>query len=82
MLEVIEASAPFNMEGCVDADPKAIVLMSTLEGCCHPRATRLKHRLVACQSGEQLSLLQAEVTHLLTLSFGQAEASRRLQALQ
>ena len=82
MLEIIDAPAPFDMEGCIDADPKAIVLMGTLDGCCHPRAMRLKQRLVNCHSCEQLSLLQAEVTHLLTLSFGQAEAARRLQALQ
>ncbi len=82
MLEVIEATAPICMDERLDADPKAIVLMRTLEGCCHPRAMRLKVRLAACQSGEQLSLLHAEVTYLLTMSFGQAEAARRLQALQ
>ena len=81
MLEVFQAPAPINTKGGLDADPKAIALMSTLEGCCHPRAMRLRQRLVSCQSGEQFTLLQAEVTHLLSLSFGPAEATRRLQAL-
>ena len=82
MLEFIDTSASTSLECCADADPKAIALMSTLDGCCHPRAMRLKVRLSACDSYDQLDLLQAEVTHLLSLSFGPAEAQRRLQALQ
>ncbi len=82
MLEIIDTAAPISMECCAAADPKAIALMATLDGCCHPRAMRLKARLAACDSCDQLPLLQAEVTHLLTLSFGPAEAQRRLQALQ
>ena len=82
MLEIIEASAPITPECWADADPQAMVLMNTLDGCCHPRASRLKARLVDCQCNDQLALLRAEVTHLLTLSFGPAEAQRRLQALQ
>ena len=82
MLEIIEGSAPITPEGCADADPVAMELMGTLHGCCHPRAGRLKARLVDCQCDDQLALLRAEVTHLLTLSFGPAEAQRRLQALQ
>lgn len=82
MLEIIEACAPITPEGCADADPQAMVLVGTLDGCCHPRAGRLKARLVDCQCHDQLAQLRAEVTHLLTLSFGPAEAQRRLQALQ
>ena len=45
-------------------------------------AARLKARLVECQGPDQLALLKAEVLNLLTLSFGPAEAQRRLQPLQ
>ena len=82
MLEFIDTATPISMACCAAADPKAIALMATLDDCCHPRAMRLKVRLAACGSCDQLSLLQAEVTNLLSLSFGPAEAQRRLQALQ
>ena len=58
------------------------VLVRALADCCHPRAARLKARLVECQGPDQLALLKAEVLNLLTLSFGPAEAQRRLQPLQ
>ncbi len=62
--------------------PQATVLVRALADCCHPRAARLKARLVECQGPDQLALLKAEVLNLLTLSFGPAEAQRRLQPLQ
>ena len=80
--EIINAPAPVRPEACADIDPKAAVLMGTLQGCCHPRALRLKARLATCRCGDPLAALQAEVAHLLTLSFGPVEAARRLQALQ
>ena len=82
MLEIINAPAPVRPEACADIDPKAAVLMGTLQGCCHPRALRLKARLATCRCGDPLAALQAEIAHLLTLSFGPVEAARRLQALQ
>ena len=82
MFEFIDTFAPSSIRSCADADPRAIALMDTLDGCCHPRAMRLKVRLATCASCEQLALLRAEVTHLLTMSFGRSEAQRRLQALQ
>ena len=64
------------------ADPHATALVQTLADCCHPRAARLKARLVECRDPARLTLLQGEVMNLLSLSFGVAEAERRLQPLQ
>ena len=79
MFEFIDTNAPASLACCADAVPQALALMHSLDGCHHPRAQRLKTRLAACHSCEQLALLQAEVRHLLTLSFGPLEAGRRLQ---
>ncbi len=65
-----------------EASPAARALAETLAGCCHPRAERLAARLLACDQPEQLPLLRGEVLNLLALSFGTAEAQRRLRALQ
>jgi len=50
-----------------------------MEGCCHPKAGRLLARLAAQPDAEALAALRADVLDLLTLSFGKAEALRRLQ---
>ena len=65
-----------------DADPRAVALTRTLSDCCHPRAERLVARLLDCRDDDQLALLRGDVLNLLALSFGPAEALRRLQALQ
>ncbi len=65
-----------------DADPRAAALAQTLSDCCHPRAERLVARLLDCHNPDQLAVLRGEVLNLLALSFGLAEAMRRLQALQ
>ena len=65
-----------------DADPRAVALTRTLSDCCHPRAERLIVRLLDCRDDDQLALLRGEVLNLLALSFGPAEALRRLQAVQ
>ncbi|MCL1962585.1 MAG: hypothetical protein FWG56_12630 [Desulfovibrionaceae bacterium] len=61
------------------ADPKALALIDAMTGCCHPRVSRLTERLLACGQPDQLRVLRGEVLNLLTLSFGHAEAQRRLQ---
>ena len=65
-----------------DADPRAVALTHTLADCCHPRAERLVVRLLDCRDADQLAQLRGDVLNLLALSFGPAEALRRLQALQ
>ncbi len=65
-----------------DTDPLIVALIATLADCCHPRAERLKVRLLDCRDADQLALLKGEVLNLLALSFGPAEAMRRLQSLQ
>jgi len=51
-----------------------------LEDCCHPRAERLRSRLLDCSNAQNLDGLRAEVHNLLALSFGRAEAELRLRA--
>jgi hypothetical protein len=60
----------------------ALALIQAMTGCCHPRASRLKERLLACVRPEELQHLQGEVLNLLALSFGTTEAQRRLHPLQ
>ncbi len=61
------------------ADPETARLVRAMEGCCHPKAGRLLARLAAQPDAEALAALRADVLDLLTLSFGKAEALRRLQ---
>ena len=65
-----------------EAHPQAAGLIDILADCCHPRAARLKARLIDAENPEQLALLRGEVLNVLALSFGPAEAQRRLQAVQ
>ncbi|MDR2128289.1 MAG: hypothetical protein LBP52_04405 [Burkholderiaceae bacterium] len=59
--------------------PETQGLLSALDGCCHPRAARLRVRLQQCTDTDELRSLRAEVLNLLALSFGASEAHRRLQ---
>lgn len=62
-----------------DADPETIALVQALEGCCHPKAGRLLARLGQHPEPDTLKQLRHDVLQLLTLTFGKAEALRRLQ---
>ena len=62
--------------------PTAAALIATLSDCRHPRAGRLATRLADSHDAEDLAMLRGEVLNLLALSFGPAEALRRLQAVQ
>jgi hypothetical protein len=61
------------------ASPEAAALVRALGDCCHPKAGRLLARLGKQPDAEELTHLRAEVLHLLSLTFGRAEAHRRLQ---
>jgi len=65
-----------------EAAPQALALVEAMADCCHPRVDRLTARLLACSEPDQLPQLRGEVLNLLALSFGPAEAQRRLRALQ
>ncbi len=62
-----------------DADPETAALVRAMEGCCHPKAGRLLARLGQHPDAETLKQLRGDVLQLLTLTFGKAEALRRLQ---
>lgn len=62
--------------------PQAAALIEALADCHHPRAGRLTARLAESWDVDALAMLRGEVLNLLALSFGPAEAHRRLQALQ
>jgi hypothetical protein len=62
-----------------DMRDRAAALSQALTDCCHPRAARLQARLTGHLDADQLALLRGEVLNLLALSFGAAEAQRRLQ---
>ncbi len=62
--------------------PQAAALIEALTDCHHPRAGRLTARLADSHDSEELALLRGEVLNLLALSFGLAEAQRRLQGVQ
>ena len=65
-----------------DIHPRAAALIGSLADCRHPRAGRLAARLAQSHDAEELAMLRGEVLNLLALSFGPAEAQRRLQGLQ
>ena len=56
-------------------------LLHLLEGCCHPRATRLREQLSVHPDARQISALSDEVLRLLTVCYGAAEVRRRLHKL-
>jgi hypothetical protein len=62
-----------------DADPETAALVHALAGCCHPKAARLLARLGERPDAQARMVLRADVLQLLTLTFGRAEALRRLQ---
>ncbi|MBS0597601.1 MAG: hypothetical protein H6927_08850 [Burkholderiaceae bacterium] len=66
----------------VAACPEAATLIQALRGCQHPRSGRLMARLRDCQDPDRMDELRAEIFQLLALSFGRAEAERRLLPLQ
>ena len=66
----------------VKPDPVAAVLIEALHDCVHPRSGRLRAQLQGCTDAAQLEHLRGEVFNLLAMSFGPAEAERRLSALQ
>ena len=57
----------------------ALTLVHALAGCCHPKAARLLARLGEHPDADARVALRADVLQLLTLTFGRAEALRRLQ---
>ena len=65
-----------------EVERRARALVAAMDGCCHPRVGRLTERLLNCKQPDQLRELRGDVLNLLTLSFGPAEAQRRLQPLQ
>ncbi|KAF1020587.1 MAG: hypothetical protein GAK30_02410 [Paracidovorax wautersii] len=54
-------------------------LVRALDGCMHPRVGRLLRQLSQARCTEDFERLTGEVKYLLTLTFGEAEAQRRLQ---
>jgi len=50
-----------------------------LDGCMHPRVGRLMRQISEAVGDEDFKRLAGEVKYLLTLTFGEAEAQRRLQ---
>ena len=62
-----------------DADPETAAIVRAMEGCCHPKTGRLLARLGQHPDAETLKQLRGDVLQLLTLTFGKAEALRRLQ---
>jgi len=79
MLEYQNSGPLCTAEACRCAAPHVRKLLATLEDCCHPRAERLRARLLDCGDAQNMAELRAEVLSLLTLSFGRAEAESRLQ---
>ena len=65
------------------ASPEISSLMDALADCCHPRADRLLRQLCANpdMQGPELAQVQRDARHLLCMSFGTIEASRRLAPL-
>ena len=80
MMDVFESHDTIVIQ--THADPRIAALVGALTDCIHPRAARLKARLAADPDDEQLGQLRAEVLNLVAMSFGLAEAERRLQAVQ
>ncbi|MFV0679804.1 hypothetical protein [Ottowia sp.] len=76
----LPADAMYSPATSAQALPNAQTLVEAMTGCCHPRAGRLAERLLSCDQPETLRQLQGDVLNLLVLSFGPAEAQRRLQA--
>jgi hypothetical protein len=66
-----------------EADPELAAWAAALHECRHPKAQRLLVRLAEYVqqrgSADQRAQLRADIHQLLTLSFGKAEAQRRLQ---
>jgi len=79
MLEYECSCPPCTAEACRAAAPRVRLLLNALQDCCHPRAERLRARLLDCRDAQNLAELRGEVLNLLTLSFGRAEAALRLQ---
>ena len=66
-----------------NASPEISSLVDALADCCHPRAGRLLQQLCANpdMQGPELAQVQRDARHVLCLSFGTVEASRRLAPL-
>lgn len=54
-------------------------LVRALDGCMHPRVGRLMRQISEAASDEDFKRVASEVKYLLSLTFGEAEAQRRLQ---
>ncbi|MEW6465774.1 MAG: hypothetical protein HZY78_12580 [Burkholderiaceae bacterium] len=71
------------LQAASEADPELAAWAAALGECRHPKAQRLLLRLAEYAqhpgSAEQRAQLRADIHQLLTLSFGKAEAQRRLQ---
>jgi hypothetical protein len=79
MSEHAISQAPSPSDAPQAACPQARLLLDALQDCCHPRAERLRARLLDCHDTQNLLGLRAEVLNLLALSFGCAEAQARLR---
>jgi len=79
MLEYKCPDPPCTDEARRAATPQVRLLLDALQDCCHPRAERLRGRLLDCGNAHNLVELRGEVLSLLTLSFGRAEAELRLR---
>ncbi|MFT4191093.1 MAG: hypothetical protein QM686_00255 [Herbaspirillum sp.] len=54
-------------------------LVRALDGCMHPRVGRLMRQISQASSDTDFERVASEVKYLLALTFGEAEAQRRLQ---
>ena len=65
------------------ASPEICSLLEALSDCRHPRAGRLLRQLCANpdMQGQELAQVRRDARHVLCLSFGTVEASRRLSPM-
>ena len=58
---------------------RTAMLVRAMEGCLHPRVGRLMRQLSQAACEEDFRRVTSEIKYLLCLTFGEAEAQRRLQ---
>ncbi len=81
MLQRVHFSASPPIDTWVTA-PDNATLIAVLADCCHPRAGRLRQQLSRNPNpcAEEMAQIHRDARHVLCLSFGPVEASRRLAA--
>jgi hypothetical protein len=72
--EFADANTVINLE-C----QRTASLVRALEGCLHPRVGRLLRQISEAECEDDFRRVTCEVKYLLSLTFGEAEAQRRLQ---